>query len=76
MNFHQTFEILDSPHSQLVGGRLVTQKDGGGVLLECGNGPHVVDAFFDGLVKCKSLVSTSDQDHHLEKHTDHGGMSE
>ena len=70
MNLHQALEVLDSPHSQLIGGRLVTDEDGGGVLLEGRNGPHVVDALFDGLVESERLVGPSDQNHHLEKHTE------
>lgn len=61
-----TFEILDGLHFELQGGILITHEHCAGMLLEGRHSPHVVHSLLDGLVQSKCLVSTRDEDHHLE----------
>lgn len=62
-----TFEVLDSFDSQFQGGIFVTHKNSLWVLLESGNRPHVIYAFFYRFVQSKRLVCSSDENHHLRR---------
>ena len=67
MNFHQSFEVLDSFDSEFQGGVIIAHKEGVLVHLEGRDGPPVTHTFLDGLVQGKCLVGSSDQDHHLHQ---------
>ena len=66
VNVHQVLEVTHGLDLELQGGVFVADKDGVGVLLEGGDGPHVTHPLLDGLVEGQGLVGPRDQNHHLQ----------
>ena len=54
VNVPQVLEVLDSPNLEVQGRVLVADHQGSRVLLEGGDGPHVVHSFFHCLDKYKN----------------------
>ena len=67
MDFHQVFEVAHSLNPQFKCSIFITDKYRAGMLLEGRDSPHVVDALLNCHLQSEGFVSTSDDDHHLEK---------
>ena len=64
------FEVFDRVGFQLFGCFVVANDDGMLVHLQNADGPHVVDAAFNGMVQCSGLVGTGCQNHYFVRVAD------
>ena len=59
------FEIVESSNFEFLAGSLVANDDTVLVHLECADGPHVADRFFDSMLERTCLIMSVDHNKHF-----------